>query len=240
MTVSAADLRALTEGHMAGTYDVTNTRGVPMPEDIGLGAKAHSFEATSLFVDLRQSSAITNAFRRQTAAKMLKAYFEGTVRIIKMNGGEVRSFNGDGMLALFIGPAQADQAVKAAMQMKWFVRQVLQPQFNGLFTAAAKRGTRLDFSTGCGIDSGIVYAVRVGMKGTNDIAWVGRGTNTAAKLSNLLHHPRSIGVTGVVYDQLSEQCLNSNGKAMWSSLIRETFGGAERHYRTTTYHWSVA
>jgi class 3 adenylate cyclase len=61
------------------------------------------FEATALFVDVRQSTDITDSFRRQTAAKMMKAYFSGAVRIINRNGGAVRSFNGDGMLAFFMG-----------------------------------------------------------------------------------------------------------------------------------------
>ena len=95
------DVKSSVSTHMAGTYETFQPRGMPLPEDIPEGAKAAKLTATSLFIDLRQSSDITNALRRQTAAKILKAYFSGAVRIVNANDGYVRSFNGDGMLALF-------------------------------------------------------------------------------------------------------------------------------------------
>lgn len=72
-----------------------------------LSATRRQSSATTLFVDVRQSSDITQVFRLQTAAKMMKAYFDGGVRIVNANDGYVRSFNGDGMLALFATPTVA-------------------------------------------------------------------------------------------------------------------------------------
>jgi class 3 adenylate cyclase len=97
-------------------------------DDIPLGNNAAEFEAAVLFIDVRQSSDITNAFRRQTAAKMMKAYFAGAVNIVNKNEGFVRSFNGDGMLAIFRGDSRHDNAVKAAMQIKYFVDEVSSPK----------------------------------------------------------------------------------------------------------------
>lgn len=241
MATSKAALQQMVDGFLAGTYETTRPRGVPEPSDIPLGNRAAMITATSLFVDLRQSSDITNAFRRQTAAKMLKSYFEGCVRIVTTNGGVVRSFNGDGMLALFVGDRRADNAVKAAMQMKWFVQMILWPKFNGYFAAnQTARGARLDFSFGAGIDDGDIYAVRVGIRGTNDVAWVGRCTNTAAKLSNVLHRPHNIAVTRLVYGQLAASRKLSSGKPMWTADEQwGEFGGVKRAYRTTSYRWSI-
>jgi adenylate cyclase len=241
MATTKTDLQAMVDGFLAGTYATTNPRGVPEAADIPLGNNAAKLTASALFIDLRQSSDITNAFRRQTAAKMLKSYFDGCVRIVNHNSGVVRSFNGDGLLALFIGDQRADHAVKAAMQIKWFVEHILWPKFNGYFAAnQAARGARLNFSFGAGVDDGDIYAVRVGIRGTNDVAWVGRCTNTAAKLSNVLHHPRNIAVTRLVYDQLSSARKLSKGINMWSPSERwGEFGGLRRAYRTTTYWWSI-
>jgi class 3 adenylate cyclase len=241
MATNKTDLQVMVDGFLAGTYETTNSRSVPVAADIPLGNKAAKLTATALFIDLRQSSDITNAFRRQTAAKMLKSYFSGCVRIVNLNSGFVRSFNGDGLLALFTGDQRADNAVKAAMQTKWFVVHILWPKFNGYFEAnQAARGARLSFSFGAGIDDGDIYAVRVGIRGTNDVAWVGRGTNTAAKLSNVLHHPRNIGVTRLVYDQLSTNRKLSKGTNMWSPSEQwGEFGGLNRAYRTTTYWWGI-
>src|SRR5690606_1554194 len=136
---------------------------------------------------------------------MMKAYFDGSVRIVNANDGYVRSFNGDGMLAIFREPNQSDHAVKAAMQIKWFLQEILVPRFASFFGGnAAAVGKALEFDLGLGIDVGGIFAVRVGIKGTNDVAWVGRGTNTSAKLANLSSSPKSIWITRAVYNELSK------------------------------------
>ena len=147
------DLESKVDGYLAGEYEITSPQSVPNPEDIPLGNKAAKLVATTLFVDVRQSSDITNTFRRQTAAKMMKAYFDGAVRIINANHGYVRSFNGDGMLAIFIGEGQSNNAVKAAMQIKRFVDSVLEERFRRYFNKnSAAIGRALDFGVGAGID----------------------------------------------------------------------------------------
>lgn len=230
----------MVSGHLAGTYDTYRPRSVPQPGDLALGNKAATLETTALFIDVRQSSNITNTFRRQTAAKMLKAYFDGAVRIIGSNQGTVVSFNGDGMLALFIGDRRSNNAVKAAMQIRWFVQHILWLKFNSYFEANRKaRGARLNFSVGCGLDEGDVFAVRVGIRGHNDIAWVGRCTNTAAKLSSTLHHPRSIAVTRAVFGRLNASRKLSAGRPMWSTERFDEFGGVRRAYKTTAFWWSI-
>lgn len=229
-----------TNGFLAGTYESSQPGSVPVPEDIPLGNNAATFEAVTLFVDIRQSSDIAETFRLQTAAKMMKAYFDGAVRIASTNGGYVRSFNGDGMLALFRGDSQRNNAVKAAMQVKWFVRQFLRPKFERYFSNnEAALGQTLDFDVGIGVDQGTIFAVRVGIKGTNDVAWIGRGTNTAAKLAGLASSPRNIWITRAIYAQLNDSRKTSKGIGMWSAEEFHTIGGVSRGVRTTSYHWTV-
>jgi uridylate cyclase len=197
------EVTADVDNYLAGTYEVTKPQDVPDNDEVPLGKKAMEFEATALFVDVRQSTDITDSFRRQTAAKMMKAYFSGAVRIINRNGGAVRSFNGDGML------------VKSAL------------------------GKALDFEVGCGIDDGWIYAVKVGIRGTNDVAWVGRATNTAAKLSNVGSGTRNIYMTGIAYDRLHDWAKLSKGVNMWSDMSFIDIGGTNRGVRSSTYHWSL-
>lgn len=235
-------LKTMVDGYLAGDYERTKVRSIPLPKDVPLGKKAAVLEATTLFVDLRQSSDITNTFRRQTAAKMLKAYFHGAVSLVRAHDGEVRSFNGDGILALFMGDSRADDAVRAAMEMKWFIEEILWDKFDRYFTEdSAKRGAPLKFSVACGIDDGHIYAVKVGMRGTNDVAWVGRSTNTAAKLSNVLNQPATIGITSDAYQLLSDnRKTTSDGRSMWSTDKTREFGGVERKYRTSTFRRPIS
>lgn len=78
----------------------------PTKADPAAGQPATHLVATSLFIDVRQSSDITDPFRRETAIKMMKYFFFGSVKIINYHDGSVRSFNGDGMLATFVGDSQ--------------------------------------------------------------------------------------------------------------------------------------
>ncbi len=228
------------DGFLAGSYVKSKPHGVPTPEDIPLGNNAAEFEATVLFIDVRQSSDITNAFRRQTAAKMMKAYFVGAVNIVNRNQGFVRSFNGDGMLAIFRGDSRHDNAVKAAMQIKYFVDEVLEARFRRYFANNQTAvGNALGFDVGMGIDDGTIYAVRVGIRGTNDVAWVGRATNTAAKLSNVAVRPANVAVTDAVLGKLSGDRLHAGQNYMWSGGIEREFGGVERTVYMSTYRWVI-
>jgi class 3 adenylate cyclase len=236
------DLNRMVSDYLVGDYETYEPQGVPNPEDIALGNKAAKLSATTLFIDVRQSSDITNAFRRQTAAKMMKSYFDGAVRIINNNEGKVRSFNGDGMLAIFVGGTRSNNAVKAAMQVKWFVLRVLQSKFNRYFeNNQAAAGQALAFSIGCGLDDGEIFAVRVGIRGTNDVAWVGRCTNTSAKLANDASSPQEIAITRAIYQRLNDdrKYASKSGKHMWSDERLLEIGGTTRAIRTTSYWWGI-
>jgi class 3 adenylate cyclase len=128
------------------------------------------------------------------------------------------------------------------MQTKSFVVNVLQPKFARYFeNNRSAVGQDLRFSIGCGLDDGYIYAVRVGIRGTNDVAWVGRCTNTAAKLSNILAGPPYIGITHEVYKRLdSDRKTSSNGRDMWSVQQTGEFGGVSRNYRTSSWGWAIA
>ena len=170
----------------------------------------------------------------------MKSYFSGAVKIINDNGGKVRSFNGDGMLAFFMGDTRTSPAVKSAMQIDWFVGNVLRPRFRKYFeNNPSALGKALDFEIGAGIDDGWIYAVKVGIKGTNDVAWVGRATNTAAKLSNVGKGDGNIYITGIAYDRLHNWAKLSSGTNMWSDMTFMDIAGTNRGVRSTTYWWKL-
>jgi adenylate cyclase len=224
--------------YLSGNYDTWEPRSVPEPEDIKAGNHAAKLTATTLFIDVRQSSDITNAFRLQTAAKMMKAYFAGAVKIVNYKSGKVRSFNGDGMLAIFVGDRRSNNAVEAALTIEGFVIEQLRPRIDRYFKANSAAGT-LGFAIGCGLDDGDIFAVKVGIRGTNDIAWVGRGTNAAAKLASRLGSPGNIGVTSDVYARLNASNKTAqSGQAMWSTAKAMALGGVLRSVRSTVWYRS--
>jgi hypothetical protein len=61
-----------------------------------------------------------------------------------------------------------------------------------------------------------LLVAKTGIRGANDLVWVGRAANYAAKLSNLNGYPTYI--TDSVYGPLSNEAKFSNGVDMWTKL----------------------
>lgn len=139
---------------MGADVDVSEFGGVPHVKNVGDGDHSLKFPACVLSIDLRASTAILNEHYRSTAVKIYKAFHEATCRVVEKRDGRVRSFDGDGILALWYAPSREDirQATMAAIEMKDLLR--------GKAGAAIQRYREVDF--GIGLDHGEVHAAKVG------------------------------------------------------------------------------
>jgi len=99
------------DSYFSGSYTITKGTVIPDVADIQLGKSGRELELAMLFIDIRESTTIVDGFRRTTAARMYKAFLWGVAQIAKANGGELRSFNGDGVLVVFIGDSKRTNAV---------------------------------------------------------------------------------------------------------------------------------
>ena len=79
------------------------------------------------------------------------------------------------------------------------------------------RGASFKIGHGVGIDTGTVLAVRAGVRGDNDLIWIGRAPNLAAKLSDLRTSPFNTFMTAKVYSKLSDKakCGGKDNRNMW-------------------------
>ena len=170
----------------SGDYSITGGTVIPSADQIQFGNVGKEMDLAMLFIDLRESTKIVDSFRRQTAAKMYKSFLWGVAKIARMHDGELRSFNGDGVLVVFAGGERCEQAVTAAMQMSYFVQKVLRPKVNS-YMINNRQLSNMSLSFGIGIDTGRVLIVKGGVQGqnNNDLVWVGNATNYAVKLSNI-------------------------------------------------------
>jgi class 3 adenylate cyclase len=177
-------LIADTEYFFDGDYEIVQGRVVPSVDEVAFGRYGKEVELAMLFVDVKESTKIVDSFRLKTAARMYQSFLRGVTLICKKNGGEVRSFNGDGVLVTFYGDSKCDNAARSALQIMDFVKTVLKPKLYTYFKNN-KQAENLTFDCGIGIDTGKVFVVRGGAKGddNNDLVWVGNPTNYAVKLS---------------------------------------------------------
>lgn len=167
-----------------GDYEIIQGRIMPSADEVAFGRYGKEVELAMLFIDVKESTKIVDAFRLKTAARMYQSFLRGVTLIALKNEGEVRSFNGDGVLVTFHGDSKCNNAVRSALQMMDFINNILKPKLKSYFVNN-KQAQNLIFDCGIGIDVGNIFVVRGGAKGddNNDLVWVGNPTNYAVKLS---------------------------------------------------------
>lgn len=184
--VTKEELERQVDSYFMDKYEISSGYIIPEVGDIQLGNVGKELELAMLFVDIKESTKIVDAFRRETSVKIYKSFLWGVAQIARKNSGELRSFNGDGVLVAFIGENKCTNAVRTGLQIARFVKDILKPRIQRYFREN-KKLFGLNFDIGVGIDVGKVLVVRGGIKGdnNNDLVWVGNATNHAVKLSSL-------------------------------------------------------
>ena len=195
------------------TRDKWTTRDsdvVPEPEDLGLGNDSVNLEATILYADMSGSTTLVDSQKAHLAAEVYKAYLVCAARIIKNNGGAITAYDGDRIMGIFIGKTKNTTAAKTALQINWAVNNIVNPALKTEYgdTAYQMKHT-------VGLDTSPIFACRIGVRNDNDIVWVGRAANYAAKLCSLDEYP--VYITGAVFDSLDDSSkLGGNPRRlMW-------------------------
>jgi class 3 adenylate cyclase len=163
------------------SWTVRPGRVVPAPKDVGLGNDAVAFDsATVLYADLSGSTRLVDAESRELAAEVYKSYLYAAARIINSEGGSVTAYDGDRIMALFLGGSKNTSAVRCALKINYAVTHIVNPALAKQYPAAAYRIKQV-----VGVDTSPIMAARTGARGDNDLVWVGRAANHAAKLTEL-------------------------------------------------------
>jgi len=210
-------------------------RVVPETKDIALQGDAVTLDAAVLYADMVESTHLVSAgYDKQFPPKVFKAYLDCACRIIRDNAGVITAFDGDRVMAVFIDESRLAGAVKSAMQIHWAVLNIINPliadpkYFNW-------SGTPYQLQQVVGIDAGKLLIARTGIRGSNDLVWVGKAANFAAKLCSL-RESIPTWISQAVYDGMpSETRLRSDNKQnMWAWTTK--YG--ETVYQTKT-PWTI-
>lgn len=211
------DLENQTKDYLEGDYEVTETRTIPEPNDVAFGKKAKKMNLCALSIDMRKSSHLLMTKHKQTAGKIHKAFLNIASRVVNYYSGEIRSFQGDALLAFW--PAytkdEIDKAVRAAMSIKWFLDIKLTSYF--------EKYEKIDF--GIGIDWGVVFIIRTGISrntNNNDLVYIGKCVNFATAIANQAYGPNHIEISDITYSNLLDSGKygkNSDGENvdMWTN-----------------------
>lgn len=225
------DLTAAVRKIFADQWTTRNGQVVPEPSNVALGNDAIRLEGTVLYADLTASTSLVDAKKAEFAAEVYKAYLHCAAKIIGSEGGTITAYDGDRVMAVFIGTTKNTSAARAGLKINWAVRNIINVSLKAQYPTAG-----YSVQQTVGIDTSNLLVARTGIRGANDLVWVGSAANHAAKLTAL---PPSFPtrVTAAVYSQLHDSLKFTNGKPMWEEVTWTAMNG-EKIYRSS-WSWKV-
>lgn len=207
-------------------------RVVPEADDVAFANEAVKLEdAVVLYADMSGSTTLVDAESWQFAAEVYKTFLYCAARIITSEGGTITAYDGDRIMAIYIGESPNTSAARTALKINWCRTDILNPLLQKQYP---KKTYQLKHVVG--IDRSTLRAARTGARGANDLVWVGRAANYAAKLSSLpdTHTSR---ITVDVFNRLADNAKYSNGTSMWEEVTWTDMGNM-KIYRST-WKWSL-
>jgi len=209
--------------------------GRKVPEDVDLrsGNDAVDIDVTILYADLDESTKLVDNYKDWYAAENYKTFLQCATKIIRSEGGHIRSFDGDRVMGVFFGGTKNTDAVRCGLKIHWAVENIIMPKLKAQY-----QNTKYVMKHVVGIDTSKIMVAKAGIRNSNDIVWIGRAANHAAKLS-AFSPDTPTWITDKVYDQMLDSAkYDGNGKNMWEER-KWTPQNNRRIYRSN-YWWKIS
>lgn len=149
-----------------------------------------------------------------------------------MEGGQITSYDGDRVMGVFIGDTQTTSATRCALKINWAVRHIINPALKNQYST-----TDYAVKQVIGIDTSPLRAARTGVRGGNDLVWVGRAANHAAKLAAIKSSAGPTWATAAAYEQMATKLGGSEKHFMWKKYTWPDMGGAEIY--ASSWEWRI-
>lgn len=147
----------------------------------GKEKKGKVIKTCVLYVDIRNSVALTEKHHNQTMGRIYTAFTKAVLKIARHHGGHTRNIIGDRVMIVFPSNDCFTNAVDCAISINHIAKYVINKQFAGV-----------DFKCGIGIDFGELRVIKVGIQryGTENgenkgLVWVGYPANIASRLTDI-------------------------------------------------------
>ena len=194
-------------------WDTQQIKTVPEPGDLRLSNGAVQLNGTVLYADLDDSTNLVDSYKPGFAAKIYKAYLSCAAKVIRSEDGEITAYDGDRIMAVYIGDEKDARAARSALKINYAVTKIINPILKECYPQ-----TNYLVRQVVGIDTSELFVASIGIRGSNDLVWVGRAANYAAKLCSLsANYPSRL--TKAVYDKLHDAAKysdDSNKTPMWT------------------------
>jgi|SRR5436305_4719982 len=206
------DLESEVEAIFKEQWTTRDGTKVPESEDLKLSNDAVNLEGTVLYADISGSTKLVDSRKTRFAAEIYKTYLHCAAKIIRAEGGAITAYDGDRVMAVYIGDFKNTSAVRTALKINWARANIINPKLKKQYP----NETYAVQST-VGIDTTKLFIARTGIRGSNDLVWVGRAANYTAKLSSLAPEYATY-ITTAVHGNIHESVKITNGQSMWKAL----------------------
>jgi len=205
----ADDISANSRFTYGTKWQVRIGTGVPAAAALKLSNDAIFFEnATVLYADLDGSAGLVRTKKWEFAGQVYKTFLYTVSRLIRKHSGSIACYDGTRVMGVFISGLQQPEAVSCALEINYAVKNLVQPELNKYWQ------TDYRIRHIVGIDSSSVRAARTGVRGDNDVVWIGNAPNLAAKLT-ALNADIPTWITKRVYDKLQDAQKLEQGECIW-------------------------
>jgi class 3 adenylate cyclase len=230
----ADDLKAQVAQIFKDQWTTRKGQVVPEPEALQLGNDAVEFErATILYADLSGSTSLVNDYTWTFSAEIYKTYLYCAARIVRAEGGAITSYDGDRIMGVFVGDYKSTRAMRCALKINYAVQEIVNPALKVRYPTV-----NFEVKQVVGIDTSSIRAARTGVRGGNDIVWVGRAANIATKLTEIKAAERT-WITKAVFDAADTPAKLSdpNKTPMWKQYAWTERGSVPIY--GSTWRWRV-
>jgi class 3 adenylate cyclase len=225
------DLTKQVKEIFAQNWDEQSTKAVPDPEDLRLDNHTKDLEmATVLYADLDGSTHMVDNYDWRISAEVYKTYLRCAAQIIRSEDGAITAYDGDRIMSVFTGGSKNTSAVRCALKINYAVCEIIRPALSAQYPKS-----ELELKHVVGVDTSRLRAARIGVRGDNDLVWIGRAANYAAKLTTISEKP--VWITKAVYDAMGDDVKYSNGTSMWDARQWTSMNKLEIY--CSTYWWRI-
>lgn len=163
------------------TSVVPNTADNELTYESGKEKKGKKIETCVLYVDIRNSVALTEKHHAQTMGKIYTAFTKAVLKVARHHNGHTRNIIGDRVMIVFPSKDCYTNAIDCAISINHISQYIIKKHF-----------TAVDFKCGIGIDFGDLRVIKVGIQryGTENgenkgLVWVGYPANIASRLTDV-------------------------------------------------------
>jgi len=188
---------------------------------------------TALFSDARGFTSLSEKMSPEDVVRLMNVYLNLQAKVIHQFGGTIDKFVGDEVMAIFEGRGNEINAVRAAMEIQSYCKEL-----NAARLASGEKA----ISIGIGLNNGEVVMGNMGSEDHMDYTVIGDNINIAARMCGIAQ-PGMVLASKAIAEAIGDQALlkdqhpvmvKGKDQPIGIAEVVSVKGGARKYMRMTT------